>query len=184
MTHFMKKDLRQYYLKKLANFPGANRATELIESNLKALLVRLPKISTLGLYSPLSNEPRLDFRKFTRDYTLALPRITNNHINYYIIDNTAQFIKNNYGIFEPHSNNVIIPEVIIVPGLANDLGGGRLGRGKGFFDRFLARARNQSPQICVIGVCFNIQITKILPLELHDQKVDYIITEQQIIKTP
>lgn len=63
-------------------------------------------------------------------------------------------------------------DVILVPGLAFDKAGGRLGRGGGFYDRFLEQIR---PPI-VIGVCFDEQIVDCIPREAHDQEMNAIVT--------
>lgn len=64
--------------------------------------------------------------------------------------------------------------VILTPGVAFDKTGGRMGYGKGFYDRFFAKYPN-----CVrIGVCYEAQIADHLILESHDRRLQYIITEQ------
>ncbi len=68
-------------------------------------------------------------------------------------------------------------DLVIVPGVAFDNSGGRLGQGGGYYDRFLARCN-----AIKIGYCFNNQISdSIIPSETHDIKMDYIITEREVI---
>jgi len=71
-------------------------------------------------------------------------------------------------------------DCIIVPIVAFDTNCGRLGYGKGFYDRFLATF--ERPQPCKIGVAFSCQKADLLPLELHDEPLDMIVTEQGIIR--
>jgi len=66
-------------------------------------------------------------------------------------------------------------DLLLVPGIAFALDGGRLGRGGGYYDRLLAR---KSPGTLAVGVCFGAQIVGDLPRELHDLRVDAIVTEQ------
>jgi len=66
--------------------------------------------------------------------------------------------------------------VVVVPGLAFDEGGGRLGRGGGHYDRFLREARGAAP-IEAIGVAFELQIVAEVPRFDHDERVDRIVTE-------
>jgi 5-formyltetrahydrofolate cyclo-ligase len=70
-------------------------------------------------------------------------------------------------------------EVALVPGLAFDLRGHRLGRGGGHYDRVLARL---SPDSITIGLAFELQLMKRLPVEVHDVPVDLIVTEIRVIK--
>lgn len=76
--------------------------------------------------------------------------------------------------------------VIAVPGLAFDLFGGRMGRGKGYYDRFLAMARAAAAQyggsLAVCGLCFESQIVEVVPMEPWDQRVDYLATETGLRK--
>lgn len=70
----------------------------------------------------------------------------------------------------------LIP-VYLVPGIAFDKNGSRLGRGLGYYDRLLAHVRLKAkPQ--VVGVCFDFQVLDALPCEPHDQKMNWICTPQ------
>lgn len=69
------------------------------------------------------------------------------------------------------------PGLILVPGLSMSSKGERLGRGKGFYDRYLENFRGLK-----IGICLEVQIDESLPVEPHDVLLDYIVTEQRIIK--
>lgn len=64
-----------------------------------------------------------------------------------------------------------VPDVILVPGMAFDAKGHRLGRGKGYYDRFLKRSNS----VRTIGVCFDFQKVAEVPTEKHDLSVDEII---------
>lgn len=65
-------------------------------------------------------------------------------------------------------------DVVLVPGLAFDAAGHRLGRGGGHYDRFLARLR---PDCLCVGMCFEGQIVAAVPTDTWDQPVDVIATE-------
>ena len=69
-------------------------------------------------------------------------------------------------------------DVIIVPGLAFDRQGGRLGYGSGFYDRFIEHYEKRGlPHPLKLGVCFETQLLDDVPMEQHDLRVDRIITE-------
>jgi len=81
-----------------------------------------------------------------------------------------------FHIEEPTGDDVIDPailELIVTPGVAFDRKGGRLGRGKGYYDRLLATTKATK-----IGVAYHFQLIEDIPLEEHDVPVDMVITDQ------
>ena len=74
----------------------------------------------------------------------------------------------------------MIPEVVIVPLVAFDAAGGRLGYGGGFYDRTLELLRAARPTLA-IGFAYSAQKQNALPLELTDQPLNMIVTEQGVI---
>jgi len=94
-----------------------------------------------------------------------------------------------YGILEPAEALPLVDpasiEVVVTPGSVFDSRGGRLGYGGGFYDRFLQAA---APQALRIGLAYDLQVVEAVPLESHDQQLDYLITETRTIhwerKTP
>ena len=69
------------------------------------------------------------------------------------------------------------PDLALLPGVAFDHAGGRLGYGGGYYDRFLEKALN-CPRV---GLCFEFQLVLSLPLAPWDQRVNYICTEERIL---
>lgn len=67
--------------------------------------------------------------------------------------------------------------VILLPGLAFDHAGRRLGRGAGFYDRFVSALHKAGHKPTLIGVCHHAQIVESVPTEPHDHRVDRVITE-------
>ncbi|SHH40028.1 5-formyltetrahydrofolate cyclo-ligase [Tepidibacter thalassicus] len=89
-----------------------------------------------------------------------------------------------YGIREPKqeyirpvNNNEI--DIVIVPAVAYDINGYRLGYGGGYYDRFLKTLRKDAK---TIGIAFELQVFNNIPKEEHDAKLNYIVTEKRIIK--
>lgn len=68
-------------------------------------------------------------------------------------------------------------DVIILPGLAFDRAGNRLGRGAGFYDRYISALKDSGHSPTLIGVCHHAQIVESVPTEQHDHRVDRVITE-------
>ena len=81
-----------------------------------------------------------------------------------------------YGIMEPVGAPIPAEEVIdvvLVPGMAFDASCNRLGRGKGYYDRFLKTLANPRPHL--IGVCFDFQKVEVVPTTSCDVKVDVVV---------
>ncbi len=92
----------------------------------------------------------------------------------------------NYDILEPKHECLrpVPPEeidVVLMPGVAFDLTGGRLGYGGGYYDRFLERC---SPRCRLIAVAFELQIVERVPCADHDRHVHMIVTEERVIDCP
>jgi 5-formyltetrahydrofolate cyclo-ligase len=110
------------------------------------------------------------------DKTLAFPRISENGTLVFFSGST--FEEGVLGVHEPVGGTAAPPpDLVIVPGLAFDLTGARLGRGKGFYDRWLAA----NPTVRTLGVCFKCQILERIPAEPHDVRVNAILTEEGFI---
>lgn len=89
-----------------------------------------------------------------------------------------------YNILEPKIESIKEVDIssidlIIVPGVVFDLSGNRIGHGKGYYDRLLNSANN----ISSIGLAYQFQIVNYIKSEKHDEKIDFIITEDKILKS-
>lgn len=83
-----------------------------------------------------------------------------------------------FGMEQPVDAGPIVPvheiDVFLTPGLAFDQTGGRLGNGAGFYDRLLARRRTDA---VAVGITIERRVVDAVPMEGHDQRVDWIATE-------
>ena len=97
-----------------------------------------------------------------------------------IIKSFSDLHKGFYGISEPDDTCEKVcsfdDAVCLVPGIAFDQNGYRLGYGKGYYDRFLKNNVSVSA-----GLCYNNLVVNELPINDFDMKVDFIITEQEVI---
>lgn len=91
----------------------------------------------------------------------------------------AVMVPGEFGAEIPETGDWITPEIVIVPLVAFDLNGGRLGYGGGFYDRTLERLRAQRPTLA-IGFAYGDQAAEDLPLEATDQPLDMIVTERGV----
>lgn len=106
-----------------------------------------------------------------------------NTMAFYQTVSVKQLEKGFMGIPEPKENpqlcykfNASEDTLVIVPGVAFDMAGFRLGYGKGFYDKFLSNKR----QLSTMALAFACQIVEELPSEPHDIKMDKIVTEEII----
>ena len=89
-------------------------------------------------------------------------------------------VKGEFGAMIPEAGDWMIPQIVIVPLVAFDRRGGRLGYGGGFYDRTLEKLRAAQPTMA-IGFAYTAQEDEDLPLEPTDQPLDLIVTEQGVI---
>ncbi len=95
-------------------------------------------------------------------------------------DLARDLVGGRYGIQEPRPGLPSVEELPgrtlwLIPGLAFDAAGNRLGRGGGFYDRLLERF----PVGVTVGVCLPCQLVKRVPVEAHDRRVDAVMTTQE-----
>ena len=168
-----KQELRQHIrtLKK-QYLTGAQSPCEVL------LLEKLHSYKVIMLYSALPDEvptQTLMAELVAQGKTVLLPRVINEkdmELRCYTGPQDLQ--KGAYGILEPTGERYTDYEAIdvaIVPGMAFDAEGHRLGRGKGYYDRFLSRV----PYLYKIGLCFSWQIVDRVPCDEHDMVMDEII---------
>lgn len=111
-----------------------------------------------------------------------VPRVKKNReMDFIKISSLEDLEKNKMGILEPKDIFNEKPEKIdlmILPGLAFDLNGGRIGYGGGYYDRYLMDKK----EVLKISLCYEIQLIDRIPMENHDVKYDYLITESRFLK--
>jgi 5-formyltetrahydrofolate cyclo-ligase len=90
-------------------------------------------------------------------------------------------VAGHFGVREPAAHCPLLPmkrlDLLLVPGLAFDPRGHRLGRGKGFYDRLLGAARGTK-----CGICFDEQVAEMIPVEAHDVAVNCVVTPTRWLK--
>jgi len=158
----------------------SERAAHSVE--LRAKIKALPQWQTacaVALFYPLAEEP--DLLELLGDKTkqFVFPCVRAAGMEWREARAPSEFLERavagSRSLHEPiEGKEVALHEVdiIIVPGLAFTLGGERLGRGGGFFDRALAGLRENALSV---GVCFGFQLLETLPTELHDEPVHTVL---------
>ena len=148
-------------------------------------------IKEVGLYYPISNEiSPLVFIKYFKDnnITTSLPVVDSNS-NSMVFKKwfkKEKLQKSHIGTYEPlRTNKTIFPQIIVVPMLMFDRKLNRLGYGAGYYDKLISTLKRyfdkKKKNFITIGLAYSEQETKSIPYESHDQKLDFIVTEKEIL---
>lgn len=131
---------------------------------------------TILLYHSLPDEVNThDFiRKWSAQKQILLPVVIGNDLELRRYTNPQDLKKGAYGIEEPVGEpftDYASIDLAIIPGVAFDAQGNRLGRGKGYYDRLLPRL----PHTYKIGICFPFQLLEEVPTEALDVRMDEVL---------
>lgn len=127
----------------------------------------------IAAFSPLAGEPDA-LHPWPVEKRIALPLVMGSGLKFRWVGSPEELQPGQFGILEPAKDAPCAGstfDLILVPGLAFDRRGGRLGRGKGYYDRFLCETTGLRA-----GIGFEDQIVEEIPCEAHDVRVDFLIT--------
>ena len=117
-----------------------------------------------------------------KNYTISLPIIKkNNQMDFFMWLSNDPLKINKYGIPEPISSKISYPDILLIPLVGYDKYLNRLGYGGGFYDRYIEKIE-KFKKVIKIGLAFSYQKLKSVPVNQHDKKLDFIITEKEILK--
>ena len=130
----------------------------------------------VALFAPLASEPQIWslVEELSMFMTVVLPRVQGDTMDFYCYDPTVM-VRGALGVLEPANGEPVMPheiDVVLVPGVVFTKEGARMGRGKGFYDRYLSQAGFRGLKI---GICYAEQIVEALPVEPHDVKMGVVI---------
>lgn len=181
-----KTEVRETMREVLRQVPLAVRITDSMELCAR-LEPQLQSAHTILFFAPLADE--LDvwplMEKFLHGKKVcALPAFDATAKLYSarrITNLETDIVTGKFGVSEPMETCAPIPldrfDLVLVPGVAFDLSGNRLGRGRGFYDRILSAASGVK-----CGVAYDFQLLKEIPTEIHDEKVTFIFTPTRCVK--
>ena len=111
---------------------------------------------------------------------LALPRcLPENRLEFRIVECESRLVRHPYGMWEPGEDCPLVePEeigLVLVPGLAFDRSGGRLGQGGGYYDRWLAGFSGLT-----VALCRQLTLLDRVPRQTHDRPVELVVTETAV----
>jgi 5-formyltetrahydrofolate cyclo-ligase len=151
------------------------------------LKAQMQSARTILFFAPLPDEPDvwpLLAKSLAGGKTIALPFFAAEKRTYgarQVKNAATEIIAGKFGLREPAPSCAEIPlehfDLVLVPGLAFDLSGSRLGRGKGFYDHLLEETGGVK-----CGVGYDFQLWETIPTEPHDVKVDFILTPTRCLK--
>lgn len=113
-----------------------------------------------------------------RKNMVSVPKVIDDtNMGAHVLTDWSQLSKGAYGVLEPDTNLVSKVDICVLPGLLFDKKGGRLGSGKGYYDRFL----NSQNNVLAVALAYDSQVFPWVPTERTDRLVDIIVTESRII---
>jgi len=139
-------------------------------------------------YFPIRTEfdPRPLMEEFQkRNSRLCLPVMNGPEeaLSFHPWKSGEDLVQGRFGVHEPSQDQPeLVPDFVLVPLLAVDLMGRRLGYGKGYYDRTLSQLR-QRGSIVSVGLAYEAQIVDRVPVDPHDQCLDWVVTEKGAYRT-
>ncbi len=144
---------------------------------------------TVLVYAPLPDEPNCTPAAMVAlecGVRVCVPRVdwANKRLEAVpITDFNADLLPDRHAVRSPRPDVAAVDpseiDVVLVPGLAFDRAGGRLGRGGGFYDRFLSQAGVRAVKV---GVGFGVQMVEAVPRDERDVRVDWVATEMEVVR--
>ena len=175
MTTFDKRTLRQVVKAEIAQLTKTEKAE--LSAQIFSKIAELQEVrqaSVVALFASLPDEPQTGeiIEQLAQSKRIVLPRIEGEEMKFYDISEGLR--EGAFSIMEPIATTPVEPseiDVMIVPGVAFTSDGARLGRGKGFYDKYLSL---NGFRAYTIGVCYPCQIVDNIPTEKHDKTLDRV----------
>ena len=149
------------------------------------LKINSPNLKNIGGYYPYNYEiddlEILDLLE-KKQFNISLPIIKkNNQMNFFKWSNNDPLKVNKFGILEPVSSKIFYPDILLVPLVGYDSNLNRLGYGGGFYDRYIEKIE-KIKNVIKIGLAFSFQKIKSIPTNHYDKRLDFVITEKEILR--
>lgn len=140
----------------------------------------------IGLYAPLGNEVATSMLFQVAQAAgkrLFYPLVCGEGLSFHEVIALEQLSRGSFGILEPcpleGASAAPDLDLIVVPGVAFDLRGHRVGFGKGYYDRYLAGLQRMPT---LVGLCHDFQLCPTVPAEGHDIRMHYLVTERRVVR--
>jgi 5-formyltetrahydrofolate cyclo-ligase len=184
----LKQNLRRQALDLRREQPAKDELSRLICEKFAALkqyCAAAVVMAYVGIRSEVRTRPFL-LRALEQGKTLVVPYCVGQELGLFRLESLDELAEGYFGLWEPRPELRSRPDkqmepsqldLIMVPGVAFDRQGGRIGHGKGYYDRLLSRVRADA---CLVGVAFACQLVPAVPVQPYDVPMDLVITEQSI----
>ena len=117
-----------------------------------------------------------------KNFKVSLPIIKkDNQMNFHSWSRNDPLKINKFGIPEPVSSKIFYPDILLVPLVAYDSSLNRLGYGGGYYDRYIEKIE-KIKKVTKIGLAFSFQKISSIPINQYDKKLDFIVTEKEILR--
>ena len=180
-TQALKNDIRKkiFAKRKLAHSAGDTTETVLLSSFLEDF-----RGHSVAGYKPIRTEieplPAMTEMSFYSKVGVPVIQEMNKPLLIAEWTPSTEMKEGHFGAKVPVSKNFFDPELLIVPLVAFDRQGGRLGYGGGFYDRTLEKLKMKKP-VLAVGFAYSCQEIEQVPLEMTDQSLDFVITEKAVL---
>jgi len=181
-----KQNIRKFLIDRRNELSLKYEARNNSHIHIKTLLEDIGKCR-VGSYFPFRNEistKPIHELLFSLGFEISLPCINDKdkNLTFRNWEINDDLKKNKYGILQPRENTIDdCPGMIIVPLVGFSVSGYRLGYGGGYYDRFIEK-KNKAGKIITVGFGYTFQEVNNLPIESHDQKLNWILTEKYLYK--
>ncbi len=174
----LRDELDRNNAKKFSNLISNKIINSLYFQNAKNILVYIPSRSEVDIRKVIEKAWYLN-----KNVLVPKTDSTTKQMCFYRIGSWEELEIGNFGILEPviHKKKpfpITDIEVVLIPGVVFDYNGYRIGYGGGYYDRFLVKCNTS---LYKIGVAFNFQVVKDLPILDHDYALDKIVTDEQTL---
>lgn len=161
-------------------------STKITENFFKNFEKKLEKAEVIMSYMDFKNEVmtnKLNEKLKSMEKKIVLPKVLEDKSRIIPIEAEGKYIKGNFGILESTGREFLGDiDIVIVPGIAFNTKGERIGFGKGYYDKFFDSLKIQGREVPLkISLIYNFQIDERFKGEEHDEKVDALVTETEVI---
>lgn len=168
------------------------KSRQACEYLLKHPVVQQHQVLTLCTYMPFRSEldvtPIMEWC-WKQNHIVLLPKVLpdDRKLQLHRVKSYSDVEAGVWGIMEPksdteHWKDEASIQLLLLPGLAFDKQGGRLGYGGGYYDRLLASMNlHKETSSCLVALAYDLQLVHEVPLELHDRRVDLVISESGVL---
>ena len=176
-------------IREKVNLARKSLSKELIGEKSRKIIESLTKLEEYLNAETIMHYISLDIEVDTKEFiknellkgkSIVVPFVEEDNIQVSRLNSFEDLAEGKFGVLEPmkkekHDGKI---DLVIVPGVAFDEKGSRIGFGKGYYDRFLEKFRDSLK----IGLAFEEQIVDFVPAKEYDHPVDIIITEKRVIR--